>query len=223
MCFRQKRDRPALYGGFIAHGRIPDPDDGSPLATWPPLQGLFGSKPEKLRPLYGPGRAFLDVEGVAVAQVGSRPIVLREDTRLCIGWDGRLYAECAQWVACFDREGKRLYRVKLEVDSVRGGRIAADRMGRLYVVARRSGDPPPRVILRVASDGSRVDVLADDQLGGGVVGGEEHLIVTSEGALVLLDWGHRVRVLEPDGRLRARSDKSRAKDEDERREVAEGQ
>ncbi|MGO8999869.1 MAG: hypothetical protein ACLQVI_41615, partial [Polyangiaceae bacterium] len=195
-------------------------EDGAGRPTWPPRAGLFGMKTEKPRPLYGPGHSLIDVDGVYVENVGHAPTEIDDYTRVCVGMDGRLYLERAEWVACFDRAGERIYRLKLPADSIRGHRMGTDRSGRLYVLAQRPGDPPTRLLLRVAPDGSRADLIASDHRAGGVLGNEDHLVVLPDGTIVLLDYGGQSRVLGPDGRLLSISDKSREKDEEERKELS---
>jgi sugar lactone lactonase YvrE len=189
--------------------------DGGPLPTWPPKKGMFGAKAEKLRPIYGPGHQLIDVDGVYIEHVGSQPTELDDYTHLHVGWDGRLYAERSEWVACFDRSGERVYRTKLPVDDMKGDYLGTDAAGNLYVPATLAGDPRPRVIVRVSPDGKRVDTIATDHRQGGVVGDEDRMVVRSDGIIVLLGYGMRWRVIGPDGGLRAQSDKSRQEDASE--------
>jgi hypothetical protein len=206
--------------GLLGERLVRFGEDGSARATWPPRAGMFGTKAEKLRPLYGPGHSLLSVDGVYVENLGHCPTEVDNYTRLCIGWDGRLYAERSQWVACFDRAGERVYRVQLPVDDVYGKGIATDRAGQLYVLCTRRGDPATRLLLRVAPDASRVDTLATDQRTGGVLGDEDHLLVTVDGTILLLDPYMRSRMLGPDGRMLRVSDTSREKDMEERKAIA---
>ena len=195
-------------------------DDGSPLPTWPPRDGLFGKKAEKLRPIYGPGHQRIDVEGVYVENVGHHPTELDDYSKLHVGWDGRLFVERSEWIACFDRAGKRLWRIKLPADGVRGDRLGTDGAGNLYVLAELPGDPRPRVLLRISPDGERVDTLAHDRRIGGVIGDEELLLVSPDGVIIMLRHGMRIRVLGPDGRLLHLSEASRESDAEDDAERA---
>lgn len=193
--------------------------EGKAAPTWPPRTGVFAKK-EKPAPLYRAGHDLIDVEGPNVDEVGHHPTAIDDYTKLCVGWDGRFYMEYSEWVACFDREGNRVYRVKLPVDDDRGNRIGADAAGQLYVLTRQSGHPDVRQLVRVAPDGSRVDVIATDHRAGGVLGDEEKLAVAAGGQIVLLAYGKAVRMLGPDGRPLYVSDKSREEDADENEELA---
>ncbi len=106
-------------------------EDGAAIPTWPPHATLFGKRTEKLRPLYGPGHQLHTVESVYVESVGHHPIVLDSYTKLCVDFDGFLYAERSETVARFNRTGHRLYRTKLALEGVDS--IAADASGQLYV------------------------------------------------------------------------------------------
>ncbi len=196
-------------------------EDGTPLATWPPRSGIFGKRAEKLRPVYGPGHQLLDVDGKYVEDVGHQPLELDDYTKLHLGADGRLFLERSERVACFDRAGKRLWRTdKLPITSVRGDRMGTDAVGNLYLLGRQAGNPSPRVILRISPDGDRVDLVATDRLLGGTVGDEDHLCVAPDGTLFLLDYGMKLRVLAPDGRLLHLSDRSKEGDADEDKDRA---
>jgi LSD1 subclass zinc finger protein len=194
--------------------------DGEPRATWPPHGGLFGKKEEKLRPIYGPGHQTIDCDGAYVENVGSHPLTLDDYSHPCIGADGRFYVERSEWIACFDRTGHRVYRIKLPLDGQSGNRIAVDGAGRAYVLGHTSADPNVRKIVRVSADGNRVDVVATDRRAGGTLGGEEHLVVAPDGTLLLFEYGHRCRILDIAGNVVFQSDKSRESDKEEDEEAA---
>jgi hypothetical protein len=193
--------------------------DGHAAPTWPPRTGVFAKK-EKPAPLYRAGHHLIDVQGEDIEVVGHHPTAIDDYSMICVGWDGRFYAEYREWVACFDRQGNRLYRLKLPVDDDRGHRIGADAAGHLYVLTRQQADPEVRQLVRVAPDGSRVDVIATDHRAGGVLGDEERIVVATGGQILLLGYGKAVRMLAPDGRLLYMSDKSREEDKDELEELA---
>lgn len=193
-------------------------EDGAGVPTWPPRKGFFGSKQDKPRPLYAAGHQLIEVDGAYVEQVDHHPTELDDYTNLVIGWDGRLYAERSEHVACFDRAGRRLWRTKLPVDSLRGSSLGVDGNGALYALGTLEGDPRPRVLVRVAPDGSRADVIATDHLHGGTVGAEELMVVAPDGTVVLMRHGMRTRVLAADGRLLYQSPTSKADDAEERAE-----
>jgi hypothetical protein len=195
--------------------------EGGPLPTWPPRSGIFGKKQEKLRPVYGRGHERFEIDGKYIESVGNHPTELDDYTRLLVGWDGRLYAERSEWVACFDRTGDRVYRTKLPVASRRGDALGSDAAGNLYVLATMEGDPRPRVLVRVSPDGKRVDTIAGDRRTGGVIGQEEHLLVAPDGTIVLLRHYMCSRVLGPDGRLLFQSPASRQDDDKEEKQDAE--
>jgi hypothetical protein len=192
--------------------------DGQPLPTWRP-HGLFGGK-EKMRPIYAPGHQRIPVEGVRAEDVGHYPHALDNYSHLCIGRDGRLYVNFSEWAACFDRTGRRQYRVKLPLDGQRGGRIAVDGAGRLYVVGYTQGDPQTRKVVRVSQDGGRVDVVATDRRAGGAVGSEELLVVAEDGTLLLFASYRRCRIIDPSGRLVHQTDDSRKTDAEEDEQAA---
>ncbi|MBZ0237319.1 MAG: hypothetical protein K8M05_33685 [Deltaproteobacteria bacterium] len=196
-------------------------EDGTPVATWPPRSGIFGKRAEKLRPVYAPGHQLIDVDGKYVEDIGHHPLEVDDYTKLHLGADGRLFLERSERVACFDREGKRLWRTdKLPITSVRGDRMGTDHAGNLYLLGRQEGNPSPRVVLRISPDGERVDVMAGDRLMGGTVGDEDNLCVAGDGTLFLLGYGVEIRVLGPDGRTLYLSDRSKEEDADEDKERA---
>ncbi len=195
---------------------------GNGVATWPPHKGMFGAKAEKLESLfvmYAGQRQPRRVEDVSIEQVGNQPVVLDDHANIAVGWDGRLYAEYNEWVAAFDRTGKRLYRLKLALDGI-DDQIGADAQGALYVRGHVNGNPEQRMVMRVAPDGSRADVIATDRRRGGVVGSENMLVVAPDGTLYLFRHGMRIRVLAPDGRLLWQSDASKAGDVEEDQDAA---
>jgi hypothetical protein len=175
--------------------------DGSPLATWPPRTGMFGAKAEKLRPLYEDG-SLISVGDATIDEMKDQPLGLRSNTRLCIGRDGRLYARYADTVGCIDRSGKVVYRKQLRVNE----QIGADAYGHLYVLGKVDDR---RTLVRVAPDGSRVDVVATARKQGGVLGDESVLTVGSDGTCILLGASRTIRVIAPDGRLVYQSDASK--------------
>ncbi|HVV85432.1 MAG TPA: hypothetical protein VHE35_20375 [Kofleriaceae bacterium] len=191
-------------------------EDGSGIPTWPARKGLFGSRQDSPKPLYAAGHQLVDVDGAYVEHVGNHPTALDDYTNLVYGWDGHLYAERSEFVACFDRTGKRVWRVKLPIDNLSGHWLGVDGAGQVHALGTLQGDPRTRVLVRVSADGSRVDTIATDHLNGGVLGGEELLLVAPDGTIYLLRYGMRIRVLAPDGRLLYQSEKSVAEDADER-------
>jgi hypothetical protein len=190
-------------------------EDGTGVATWPPRSGFFGTKTEKLGPLYRAGRSLVEVEGPYVENVGHHPTALDDYTKLHVGWDGSLYAERSEFVAKFDRAGKRLWRVKLPVDSIRGDRFGSDGAGNFYALGTQGGDPRRRVLVRVSPDGERIDVLARDRRDGGVLCDEDTLMVAPDGTIVLMRWWMCIRVLGPDGRLLHASERSKEVEREE--------
>jgi uncharacterized CHY-type Zn-finger protein len=197
-------------------------EDGTPLPTWPPRAGIFGKRAEKLRPVYGPGHDLISIESAAyVESIGHHPTEVDDYTKMHIGADGRLFMERSEMVACFDREGKRLWRTgKLPISSVRGDRMGTDGGGNLYLYAHLQGNPTPRVIVRVSPGGERVDIVAGDRRTGGAVADESNLVVAPDGMLFLMGYGRETRVLGPDGRLLYISDESKEEDADEDKEAA---
>ncbi len=144
--------------------------------------------------------------------------MLDSSTKLCTGFDGHLYAERSEKVARFDRDGKRLYRVKLPFEGVES--IAADGAGQLFVRGWRAGDPMPREFVRVSADGRDVRVIATDRLGGGTVGRENTLVAAPDGTLYLFGWHQAIRTFGPDGTLRAMTARSREWEAEEDRNIA---
>jgi hypothetical protein len=201
--------------GLIGERLVRFGPDGSARATWPPRSGIFGKKGEKLHPLYGSGHQLADVDGVYVEQVGNHPATFDDYTKLCFGSDGRLYAERSEWVACFDREGNRVYRIKLPLDNRRGDRIAVDQAGQLYLLGTTPGDPRPRQLVRVSPDGKRVDVISGDRRVGGAIGDEDHMVVAPDGTVLVFGYNSRCRIIGSDGRLVFQTDKSRETDREE--------
>jgi hypothetical protein len=196
-------------------------EDGSPIATWPPRAGIFGKRDEKLRPVYGPGHQRIDVEGAYVENIGHHPTEVDDYTKFHIGWDGRLFMERSERVACFDRSGKRLWRTgELPISSVRGDRMGTDGGGNLYLLGSQRGDPSPRVLLRISPDGERVDTIATDRRMGGTLGEEDNLLVAYDGTIILMRYGMRTRVLGPDGRVLYISPKAVEEDKEEDEERA---
>ncbi len=195
-------------------------EDGTPIATWPPRSGLFGKKAEKLKPLYAAGHERIDVDGVYLEHVGSQPTALDDYTNLHLGWDGRLYGERSEWIACFDRSGERVYRIKLPVEDVRGHYLGTDAAGSLYALCSVRGTPSQRALIRVSPDGKKVDIIATDRRSGGVIGDEDRLLVAPDGTIFMISSGRDMRVLAPDGRLLFISESSREDDADDDKEIA---
>ncbi len=197
---------------------------GAGIAMWPPHGGLFGPKPEKLESLYvnqdERKRYLRQEEDVAIENVGNHPRTLDDYCHLGFGWDGRLYAEYNQWVAAFDRTGKRIYKLKLPVDDVDGSQLGADAQGNLYARCTLSGDPSARVLVRVAPDGSRADIICQDRLAGGAIGKEDEIVVARDGTVFLIDYGMCMRKFAPDGRMLWQSPASKSDDESEDRDAA---
>jgi DNA-directed RNA polymerase subunit RPC12/RpoP len=179
--------------------------DGSALATWPPRPGMFGPKPEKLRPLYDDGSVVL-VDDPSMEQVADQPLGLRTDALLCVGRDGRLFAHHQSVVACFDRTGKVAYRARLPASAYA---VGTDGYGQLYAVVGRTDQ---KILLRIAPDGTRIDTLAMHRSAGGVLGHEDALVVSPDGMCYLLGYGNSVRVIAPDGRLVHQNDGSRKRE-----------
>jgi len=194
--------------------------DGTPMPTWPARAGLFGKKAEKPHPVYGPGHSRIDVDGVYIENVGSQPTALDDYTRLHIGWDGRLYAERSEHVACFDRAGERVYRIKVPIDDMRGKHLGSDAAGNLYMLGEMRGDPRLRLLVRISPDGKHVDTIATDRVQGGVIGAEDVLLVAPDGMIVLMRWWMCIRVLAPDGRLLYQSERSKQVDGEEDERIA---
>jgi hypothetical protein len=198
---------------------------GTGIATWPPHStGMFGgAKAEKLESLHYLGqdgkRHTRDVDGVYVEQIANYPLAIDDYTNLHIGYDGRYYMERARWIACFDRTGKRLYKVQLPLESV-SDTLGSDGRGNLYIRGDRGSDPMSRQIVRVSADGSRADMIAKDRTSGGTVGDEDKMCVGQDGTIYLFDYGCKARILGPDGGLRWQSPKSIQEDLDEDKKIA---
>ena len=111
-------------------------------------------------------------------------------------------------MACFDRAGKLTYRARVPVSAED---VAVDGTGQLHVLGTMDGR---HMLVRLAADGSRVDVIATDRAGGGLLGGENTLVASAYGLCLLFGGSHRMRVIGPDGRLVSQSDASRRADAD---------
>ena len=173
--------------------------DGSPLELWPPRSGLFGTKHEKLLPLYERDGSLKETEAVDPERVASRPHALASSSRLAVGWDGLYYVARDGWVAKLDRDGKIVYRTNVGSDVA--GKVGADATGRAYVVARTDRQ---RSLLRISPDGKRVDTLqTDDAHGGALSRDDDTLCVGADGTTYHLHAASVLRVIAPDGhRLR---------------------
>lgn len=172
--------------------------DGEGIATWPPRGGLFGPKEEKLSPLFDRSHRLSSPEDVPYIEgVGHHPLWMEIDLEL--GHDGRLYGKRSQQLVCFDRDGKRVYRVSVAVDSICSHGLGADASGHAYVLGYMRGDSNPHVLIRASPDGA-CSVIATDRRHGGVLGSETDLYVAPDGTMVMLS-SDQVRIVGPDGRL----------------------
>jgi LSD1 subclass zinc finger protein len=198
----------ALIGGHLCRFA----PDGNPIELWPAKSGLFGTKHEKLLPLYDPDGGVKDTETVYPESVASHPHVLDGYTRIAVGWDGMYYFVRDEWVAKLDRTGKVMYRVNV-VDNV-AGKIGADAAGNAYVVARNDRQ---RSLLRISPDGKHIDRLQTDHLNGGsLCHDDDTLSVGSDGTTYHLRFDMVLRVIAPDGRAVFVSDKAKELDAKER-------
>jgi hypothetical protein len=93
--------------------------------------------------------------------------------------------------------------------------MGTDGAGNLYLLGSQAGDPNPRTLFRISPDGGRVDIVAIDRRLGGTVGDEDHLMVAWDGTIYLFDYGMKMRVLGPDGRVLYISQKSKEEDADD--------
>jgi hypothetical protein len=188
--------------------------DGTPLELWPPRGGLFGVKHEKLLPLYdAEGHARSVEDAPSLDKLASYAHTVYSSTRIAVGWDGFYYFAWNRWVVKLDRSGKLVYRVDVQKDV--HGRIGADAAGHAYVVTHGNRR---RWLMRISSDGKRVDELATDHLHGGVLYHDnDDLCVARDGSTCHVRYGMAMRVLAPDGRLVSISDAAR---DDDAREQA---
>jgi DNA-directed RNA polymerase subunit RPC12/RpoP len=191
--------------------------DGTGVETWPPRAGMFGSKHEKLAPLYDASRSLRNVSYAEPDQLRDRPHALSDSALLHVAPDGGVFVLRGNALARLDRSGAVIY--KLVLPNVYGeatNHIGTDAAGNCYAVCTRPGaSPREHVLIRVSPDGKRVDTLATDHAHGGPLANSRiSLAVAPDGTCFMLDDCMRVRVIAPDGSARHIS--QAARDEDAR-------
>jgi hypothetical protein len=178
--------------------------DGREVEPWP------GVRPPR------PTDDYVQIEALR-----NQPVyVYTGSTQVSIGWDGCTYLEGSAWVAKLDRQGRIIYKVKLQLDGV-CGRPKAPTNGWLNVLGRLSSDElkplgleRAHALLIVSPDGRQQRRFLLDQGMGGPLGDEDHIAITPEGFVWLLDHGGKARLIGPDGGPRFVSEKSREEDEE---------
>ncbi len=167
--------------------------DGSAQLTWPPAQGLFaGLRSEKLEPF-----TDADAEGAEdLENAGDRPTKLY-DVEVHVGWDGRTYLRRSEYLACYDRSGKKHWGVTIAREHGYLNDHGADARGIVYVLASLESDTSQ--VLRVV--GGQVTPFIDGRNPATPIRDERRLAVFPDGTLVLGSGGRELRIFSPDGRL----------------------
>lgn len=131
------------------------------------------------------------------------------DVVLSVGLDGHYYLLSFDRLARYDREGKKIYGLKLPCGHA-WGRACADAGGFAYVLC--DGMEEDRFILRVSPAGDDIRVHVPGAVPGGGLGREEALAMLASGNLYAAGYGGRLRAFSPDGTLLYASDPSREDD-----------
>ena len=184
--------------------------DGKALETWPPKKGLFGARHQKLQPLFDAKREPIMPRAVDVSALRDRPTDLDSDnsTELCVA-TGALHVAQDGDVAKLDREGKLVWRAKIEAGSTHG-HPCADATGNIYLL--RGIAPFTHGVFRISPDGRDVKRIIDGGQPGTPLGEDRHLVVLPDGALMTFASVQIVRIFAPDGTLRFASPNARETD-----------
>lgn len=184
--------------------------DGNILPTWPEASkpGFFGRLARSLSGASGPP-GFSDL--------GDRPE--RCDDRevlISVGLDGsyylRHYGSC---VAKYDREGNKVYNIKLPDGISSERQICGDAQGRAVLVSQsRIREVDAGRICRISADGAKVSVLVKSVLEGGPMGYEDQLALGPDGTIYVLDYGGKFRAFSPEGKVLEVSEASKADDKE---------
>ncbi len=149
-----------------------------------------------------------------VKDIGSFPKRINSDyTRLNIGWDGYLYmmdkSSSDGEVAKYASDGTRLWS-KLIPLNYKESKPCADAAGNVYILGTDENSNTHLVRYNPSID--KFETLLTDLVEGGVLDDEQHLAVTPEGTIFILNTYGGMKVFSPELKMICRSRKSEEDD-----------
>jgi len=189
--------------------------DGNIVPTWPEASkpGFFGRLARSLSGASGTPR-FSDL-GDRPEKCDDREVVIS------VGLDGSCYLQhYGSSVAKYDREGNKVYNIRLP-DKVSAQRqICGDAQGRAVLISHsRIREVDGGRIHRISADGAQVSVLVKSVLEGGPMGREDQLALAPDGTIYVLAYREKFRVFSAEGEVLEISDASRADDKEKLQEA----
>jgi hypothetical protein len=176
--------------------------DGSGTYTWPPGQGFFGGS-EKLRPF---GDSSED-DAEWVENAGNRPTKLH-NPNVRIGWDGRTYLQRSDYLACYERNGKQVWKTELPKSCDRD--FGIDARGIVYILGWLESDT--HGVYRVLP-GGQSSLLVDGRNPSTPLRDDRRIVVHPDGTIVVACYGRKLRIFAPDGRMLYRSEQAAEEDD----------
>jgi DNA-directed RNA polymerase subunit RPC12/RpoP len=190
--------------------------EGERLQLWKGKKlGLFSSGVGKEVPEDGPPSAPY------VKEMGSCPkLVNSEYTRLNMGWDGYLYfmdkSSADAELAKYSGDGKQLWSRPIPLDS-KEGKPWADADGNVYILG--TTEKSHTHLVRYSPATKKFETLLTDVVEGGVLHDEEHLAVSREGRIFVLEDYSRMKVFSTRLEMIYRSKKSEENDDESLEEM----
>ena len=151
-----------------------------------------------------------------VNELGAKPQNIDSDyTRINLGWDGYLYmmgrSSSDGELAKYDRSGTKIWSVVVPLQS-KDCKPCTDSKGNVYIVGKKNGGYTN--LIRFSQVTKTFEIVLTDVLEGGVLKGEEHLAVSPDGTIFLLDYYHKLKIFNPDGSLKYITEQSKEEDKE---------
>jgi hypothetical protein len=151
-----------------------------------------------------------------VNELGDKPQNIDSDyTRINLGWDGYLYimgrSSNDGELAKYDRSGKKIWSVVVPLQS-KDCKPCTDSKGNVYIVGEKEGGHTN--LIKFSQVTKTFETVLTDVLEGGVLKGEEHLAVSPDGTIFLLDYYHKLKIFTADGSLKYITEQSKEEDKE---------
>ncbi len=165
--------------------------DGAEMPFWPERKGKTGVL-GKVKAFFSDWSAPGYFEGI-----GDRVVnIMDHDVVLSVGLDGHYYLLSFDKLARYERNGKKVYGLKLPCGHA-WGRACADGGGNAFILCSGMGED--RFVLRVSPSGDDVRVHVPYVAEGGAMCWEDLLAISSGGTLYAAGYDGRLRVFTSDG------------------------
>ncbi len=148
-------------------------------------------------------------------EIKSFPKRINSDyTRLTIGWDGYLYmmdkSSSDGEIAKFDHDGTKLWSKYIPLD-YKDCKPCLDKHGNIYILGRTNNSNTN--LIRLNKDTFEFETLIKDIKEGGFLNEEDHLAVSPEGTIYIMDTYNKLKVFSPQMEMTFRSAQCEEDDE----------